>query len=133
MQRLIQRCLFVIAIATFSLITPSGAQVPLPKPSQALQPCVEHERVMGCKTKDGQPGLQEQLCTNGKWTNSGVCVRIVKRLTIDRRRCTVGSLHYITCETDIDKLQKQTCVGGKWVNTGGCIASPAEPPPSRPK
>ena len=66
------------------------------------------EKTVMCE--DGA-GLQQMVCTNNAWTETGDCITI---------KCTEGAKQTIPCPSDPEKEVDQTCQDGKWVTAATC-------------
>ncbi|MBN2695072.1 VCBS repeat-containing protein [bacterium] len=76
------------------------------------QLCVENEtQIINCGLN--RRGELNQICKNGFWTNSGICV--------DSDICKDGKTKNIICENA--GMQQQSCIEGVWENQGECIPS----------
>lgn len=122
-------CLFVITFANFSLVTPGAAQEkPQPKLSQLAQPCELHEFARGCTT-DGKPGLQAQVCENGRWTDVGTCVSLQEKTGLQLpppRQCKPGATMYCVKNGKVGGVAHCSS-NGYWVFTE-CLVLQQQPP-----
>ncbi len=91
---------------------------------QAVQACVTGQRFMPCATPEGYSGQQKQLCVDGNWKNSGVCVVV-------KLPCTEGKKQLVGCTTSDGQegTREQTCTKGKWSDAGSCVAATLESNP----